>query len=129
LFEKVFSAGGRQFLSDITKTILVVEDVDEISSQMGEMLRKRGHQILNAANAEDAIQIAEHDRPNMILTDLDLPTFDALVELVRAHKDLGNLPMAVIDIDINGPELEPSYDVKILSDFDQLDSFIQSCAK
>jgi CheY-like chemotaxis protein len=129
LFEKVFSPGGRQFLSDITKTILVVEDVDEISSQMGEMLRKRGHQILNAANAEDAIQIAEHDRPNMILTDLDLSTFDALVELVRAHKDLGNLPMAVIDIDINGPELEPSYDVKILSDFDQLDSFIQSCAK
>jgi CheY-like chemotaxis protein len=129
LFEKVFSPGGRQFLSDITKTILVVEDVGEISSQMGEMLRKRGHQILNAANAEDAIQIAEHDRPNMILTDLDLPTFDALVELVRAHKDLGNLPMAVIDIDINGPELEPSYDVKILSDFDQLDSFIQSCAK
>jgi CheY-like chemotaxis protein len=125
----VFSPGGRQFLSDITKTILVVEDVDEISSQMGEMLRKRGHQILNAANAEDAIQIAEHDRPNMILTDLDLPTFDALVELVRAHKDLGNLPMAVIDIDLNGPELEPSYDVKILSDFDQLDSFIQSCAK
>jgi CheY-like chemotaxis protein len=129
LFEKVFSPGGRQFLSDITKTILVVEDVDEISSQMGEMLRKRGHQILNAANAEDAIQIAERDRPNMILTDLDLPTFDALVELVRAHKDLGNLPMAVIDIDINRPELEPSYDVKILSDFDQLDSFIQSCAK
>jgi CheY-like chemotaxis protein len=129
LFEKVFSPGGRQFLSDITKTILVVEDVGEISSQMGEMLRKRGHQILNAANAEDAIQIAEHDRPNMILTDLDLPTFDALVELVRAHKDLGNLPMAVIDIDINGPELEPSCDVKILSDFDQLDSFIQSCAK
>jgi CheY-like chemotaxis protein len=129
LFEKVFSPGGRQFLSDITKTILVVEDVGEISSQMGEMLRKRGHQILNAANAEDAIQIAERDRPNMILTDLDLPTFDALVELVRAHKDLGNLPMAVIDIDINRPELEPSHDVKILSDFDQLDSFIQSCAK
>jgi CheY-like chemotaxis protein len=129
LFEKVFSPGGRQFLSDITKTILVVEDVGEISSQMGEMLRKRGHQILNAANAEDAIQIAERDRPNMILTDLDLPTFDALVELVRAHKDLGNLPMAVIDIDINRPELEPSPDVKILSDFDQLDSFIQSCAK
>ncbi|MDX6499178.1 MAG: hypothetical protein QOG23_2438 [Blastocatellia bacterium] len=116
-------------MSDITKTILVVEDVGEISSQMGEMLRKRGHQILNAANAEDAIQIAERDRPNMILTDLDLPTFDALVELVRAHKDLGNLPMAVIDIDINRPELEPSPDVKILSDFDQLDSFIQSCAK
>lgn len=114
-------------MSDKTKTILVVEDVDEISSQMGEMLRKRGHQILNAANAEDAIRVAEHDLPNMILTDLDLPTFDALVQRVRAHKDLGDVPMAVIDI--NGAEVEPSQGVKILADFDQLDAFIQSCVK
>jgi CheY-like chemotaxis protein len=108
------------------KTILVVEDVDEIRIQMGEMLRKKGHLILSAANAEDAIKIAEHDRPAMILTDLDLPTFDALVRLVRAHKELGNMPMAVIDI--NGPEIKQSEDVKILSDFDQLDYFLQSCA-
>ena len=116
-------------MSDKAKTILVVEDVDEICSQMSEMLRQRGHQILSAANAEEAIQIAEHDRPNMILTDLDLPTFEALVQQVRAHKDLGNTPMAVIDIDIKGAELESPQGVKILSDFDQLDSFIQSCAK
>jgi chemosensory pili system protein ChpA (sensor histidine kinase/response regulator) len=112
-------------LIDKRRTILVVEDVDEIRSQMSEMLRKKGHQILSAANAEDAIKIAEHDRPHMILTDLDLPTFDALVQLVRAHKDLGTIPMAVIDI--NGPELKPTQDVKILSDFEQLDYFLQSC--
>lgn len=112
---------------DTTKTILVVEDVVEICLQMSEMLRKKGHQILSAANAEDAIRIAEHDHPNMILTDLDLPTFDSLVEMVRAHKDLFNTPVAVIDI--NGNEMKPPQDVKILSDFDQLDSFIQSCLK
>ena len=107
-----------------TKTILVVEDVDEISSQIGEILRQKGHRILNAANAEDAIQIAEQDRPNMILTDLDLPTFDALVRLVHAHKDLGNLPVAIVDID--GPEVKPSDGVKILSNFEQLDELLES---
>ena len=114
-------------MSDKTKTILVVEDVDEICSQMSEMLRKKGHQILSAANAEEAIEIAEHGHPDMILTDLDLPTFDALVQLVRAHKDIGNTPVAVIDI--NGPEIGPLPDVKVLSDFDQLDNLIQSCVK
>ncbi len=114
-------------MSDKTKTILVVEDVDEISSQMREMLRKKGHRILNAANAEDAIKIAEHDRPNIILTDLDLPTFDALVQLVRAHKDLGNLTVAIIDI--NGPEVRQTDGLRILSSFDQLDELLQSCVK
>ena len=112
---------------DTTKTILVVEDVVEICFQMSEMLRKKGHQTLSAANAEDAIRIAEHDHPNMILTDLDLPTFDSLVQMVRAHKDLFNTPVAVIDI--NGHEMKPPQDVKILSDFDQLDYFLQTCVK
>jgi DNA-binding NtrC family response regulator len=125
--EEHFSRGGPQYVSDKTKTILVVEDVDEISNQMNEMLRRKGHQILSAANAEEAIRIAEHDHPCMILTDLDLPTFDSLVQLVRAHKDLFNTPVAVIDI--NGHDTEPPQDVKILSDFDQLDYFLESCAK
>jgi CheY-like chemotaxis protein len=106
------------------KTILVVEDVGEISSQMDEMLRRKGHRTLNAANAEEAIQIAEQDRPNMILTDLDLPTFDVLVRLVHAHKDLGNLPVAIIDI--NGPEVKHNDGVKILSNFEQLDELLKS---
>jgi CheY-like chemotaxis protein len=120
----MFSPGVQNSLSDKskTKTVLVVEDVDEISSQMREMLLRKGHRILIAANAEDAIKIAERDRPNLILTDLDMPTFDALVQLVLTHKELGNTPMAVIDI--NGPEITHPADVKILSDLAQLDELL-----
>src|SRR5258706_4437860 len=107
-----------------TKTILVVEDVDEITSQMGEILRQKGHRILNAANAEDPIQIAEQDRPNMILTDPDLPTFDDLVRLVHAHKDLGNLSVAIVDI--AGPKVKPSDALKVLSNFEQLHALLQA---
>jgi CheY-like chemotaxis protein len=94
---------------------------------MGEMLRLRGHRILKAANAEDAIKIAEHDRPDVILTDLDLPTFDALVQLVRTHRDLGNLPVAIIDI--NDPDISQQDGLKILSNFEQLDELLESCVK
>jgi CheY-like chemotaxis protein len=107
-----------------TKTILVVEDIDEISFQMGTMLRRRGHRILNAMNAEEAIRIAEHDCPSMILTDLDLPTFDALVRLVRAHKVLKNMIVAIIDI--NEPDVNQEDGLKILSNFDQLDELLDA---
>jgi CheY-like chemotaxis protein len=117
---------GRRYLSgDIKpKTILVVEDIDEIRSQMGAVLLKKGHRILHAANATDAIQIAERDRPHMILTDLDLPSFDSLVRLVRVHKDLKNMPVAIIDID--DPGLIPQDGLKVLSNFDQLDDLLDS---
>ena len=106
------------------KTVLVVEDVDEISSQMEEMLRRKGHRILNATNAEEAIRIAENKRPALILTDLDLPTFDALVQQVRAHKDLNKILVAIIDI--NDPDLREQDDLKVISNFDQLDELLAS---
>lgn len=106
------------------KTVLIVEDVDEISLQMREMLRHRGHRILHAANAEDAIEIAERKRPNMILTDLDLPTFESLVRQVRGHKELSNMVVAIIDI--NGPDLPPEDNLKVLANFKQLDELLDS---
>ena len=102
----------------------MVEDVDEISCQMGAMLRQKGHRILNAVNAQEAIRIAEYDRPSMILTDLDLPTFDALVRLVRTHQVLKNMLVAIIDI--NEPDVNQEDGLKVLSNFDQLDELLDS---
>jgi CheY-like chemotaxis protein len=115
---------GGALLSEKKKprTILVVEDVDEISLQMAAMLRKKGHLVLSATHADQAIRIAESNRPNMILTDLDLATFDSLVRLIRAHKDLSNMPVAIIDI--NNPDLRGRDDLKVLNNFDQLDELL-----
>jgi CheY-like chemotaxis protein len=108
----------------MSKTILVVEDVDEISSQMHAILREKGHYTLNATNAGEAIQIAENNPLAMILTDLDLPTFDALVQKVRSHKDLNAIPIAIIDI--NHPTVEVEHGLKVFSDFNQLDAMLAS---
>jgi CheY-like chemotaxis protein len=104
------------------RTILVVENVDEISSQMNVMLRGKGHHVLFAADAEEAITIAEQQRPTMILTDLDLPTLGLLLRLIRGHMDLKDMPVAVIDI--NGPGVNQEEDLKVLSNFCQLDELL-----
>ena len=84
-------------------TILGVEDVDEISSNMSAALKERGHNVERASDAEQAMRMAEANRPAMILTDLELPTLDALLESLRAHADLKNLVVAILDI--NNPKL------------------------
>jgi CheY-like chemotaxis protein len=104
-------------------TILVVEDVDEISENMSAALKRRGHRVECASNAEQAIQMAEENRPTMILTDLDLPTFDKLMNLLRTHTDLKNMVVAIIDI--NNPQVSDQT-VNILGDFQALDDLIES---
>lgn len=100
----------------------MVEDVAEISSSMSAALDKRGHLVLQASNAEQAIQIAELNRPALILTDLELPTFDKLLSLLRGHADLNDTVVAVIDL--NHPEVDGN--IKVLPNFQALDDLIQS---
>ena len=103
--------------------VLVVEDVDEISSNMAAALKKRGHEVQRVSNADEAIKVAEASRPAMILTDLDLPTFERLLELLREHANLKNMVVAIIDI--NQTEVEEKR-VNVLRDFQALDDLIEA---
>lgn len=106
-------------------TILVVEDVAEISSSMSAALDKRGHRVMHASNAEQAIQLAEVNRPAIILTDLELPTFDKLLSALRGHANLNDTVVAIIDL--NHPKVDGS--IKVLPDFQALDDLLQSSVK
>ena len=108
---------------DLQKIVLVVEDHEEISDNMGAMLIRKGYRVVNAIDADGAMEAAEQDRPAMILTDLDLPTLDPLMARLRAHATLKNLLVAVIDID-HPRNLRP--DLTILNNFDELDQFLTS---
>ena len=111
-------------MRETKEMILVVEDVQEISSEMNAMLHARGHNVMSAVDAEQAIKIAEEQRPKLILTDLDLPTLGLLVRLIREHKDLKDTLVAIIDI--NGPDVNKEDGLKVLTNFGQLDELLQS---
>jgi len=111
-----------QVLAKKMHTILVVEDVDEISSNMSAALKQRGHDVERASDAAQAIRMAEANRPAMILTDLELPTLDTLLKSLRAHADLKNMVVAIIDI--NDPKIDRSQ-VNVVRDFQALEDLIQ----
>lgn len=123
MFASIYSRSDDIRLSKKPHTILIVEDVDEISQSMSAALKQRGHRVECASNADQAIQMAEENRPAMILTDLDLPSFDKLMNLLRAHPELKNMIVAIIDI--NGPKVSDQT-INILGDFQALDDLIES---
>ena len=66
-------------------TVLVVEDNPLNLELASELLRLSGYRVVQARTAEEGIQLARAERPNLILLDVRLPGMDGLAA-VRALK-------------------------------------------
>jgi cobalt-zinc-cadmium efflux system membrane fusion protein len=64
-------------------TILIVDDDDSIRQVLGRVLSRDGYRVLLAADAAEALRLAEAHRPDLALLDLSLPDGDG-VELASA---------------------------------------------
>ena len=73
-----------------TPTILVVDDVADNRDVLAQLLTRWGCRVLDAANGQDALQLAEQTRPQAMITDLRMPDMDGetLIQLVRQTPEL-----------------------------------------
>ena len=71
------------------ETVLVVEDEDEVRNLVSEMLRFYGYNVLEAANASNALSIFEKYQKSidLILTDIIMPQMSGteLIERILTH--------------------------------------------
>lgn len=77
--------------------ILVVDDEIEIIRALQRSLIVNGYKVLIARRGEEAVQIAEQQRPDLILLDLMLPTISGL-EVCRRIRSMSNLPIIVLSV-------------------------------
>jgi CheY-like chemotaxis protein len=59
-------------------TIMVVEDNELSRDALSRRLERRGYRVVVAVDGEQAIQLAQNERPDLILMDLGLPRVDGL---------------------------------------------------
>jgi two-component system, cell cycle response regulator DivK len=71
-------------------TILVVEDYEDTSLAMRLALEHKGYHIVEASDGEQAVRLAERERPEVVLMDLNLPVLDGFsaAERIRANPEL-----------------------------------------
>jgi CheY-like chemotaxis protein len=65
--------------------ILVVEDDPESCEVMGEVLREAGYSIDLAHDAYEALELAARRRPDVVVTDVQMPNIDGLELTRRLH--------------------------------------------
>jgi len=73
--------------------VLVAEDHDDTRFMLRTMLEIRGYAVLEAEDGEEAVRLAESNRPDIILMDAMLPHLDGLSATRRIHAQLGEVPV------------------------------------
>jgi two-component system cell cycle response regulator DivK len=79
------------------KKILVVEDV-ELNRDLIVQLLEDTYEVLTAADGAEGIQVAAHERPDLILMDLSLPIIDGweATRRLKANAALQDIPIIAL---------------------------------
>lgn len=80
------------------RTILVVEDYDDVRQMLKVLLESEEFRVLEAASGAEALEVVKRKRPDVILMDLALPGFDGLeaIRRIRAIDGFQNTPIVVL---------------------------------
>jgi two-component system KDP operon response regulator KdpE len=95
--------------SGATDTVLVVEDDPKLRAIVSEALRDDAHRIVQAATADEALAIAQRERPALIVLDLGLPDRDGL-EVCREIRRWSGAPIVVLSARAEEADKEVLFD-------------------
>ena len=76
----------------MAKHLLLVDDDALMRRSLSFNLGQSGYKTSSAANAEDALELAQRDPPDLVLLDIGLPGMDGL-EALRQFKNRLNVPV------------------------------------
>jgi two-component system alkaline phosphatase synthesis response regulator PhoP len=79
----------------MNEMILVVDDEPRIVKQARDYLEKSGFRVTTAGDGRTALAVARHERPDLIVLDLNLPEMDGL-DVCRALRRESDVPIIML---------------------------------
>ncbi len=78
--------------------VLIVDDEIDTLSVMEQLLNYSGHTAITASNGQDALTLAEIEKPDCALLDIMMPGMDGitLCRMMRVHPTTRHLPIIFI---------------------------------
>jgi two-component system, cell cycle response regulator DivK len=91
----------------MTKRILVVEDTEDNRKIVRDLLTSVGYELIEAIDGGEGVAMAQSERPDLILMDIQLPVIDGYeaTRRIRAVPELAAVPIiAVTSYALSGDE-------------------------
>ncbi len=76
--------------------ILIIDDDDELRSMLRQMLEQAGHEVTEAVNGAQGIQLYQQDRPDLIITDIIMPEKEGVETIIALRRADPDLPIIAI---------------------------------
>ncbi len=88
-------------------TVLLVDDEKHVLNVVGAMLAKRGLRVLSAPSGEEALELLEHETPDLALLDIVLPGIDGatLAQRIQDRPETRHVPVVFLTGLINSNEI------------------------
>jgi CheY-like chemotaxis protein len=79
-------------------TVLIAEDNPVNRELLRELLETRGHSVTEACNGQEALDLLQKSRSDILLIDLDMPVLDgfATVHKIRETPGLASMPVLAV---------------------------------
>lgn len=104
LFRLVGDSSGRSHAAASEREVesrclvLIVDDSELTREMISSLLDRHGFETLEAVDGHDALLAVARRRPDVVVTDLDMPVLDGfgLIKQLRADRELRDLPVIVM---------------------------------
>jgi two-component system cell cycle response regulator DivK len=82
----------------MSRRILVVEDQEDNRRITRDLLTSAGYELIEAVDGEAGVQLAETERPDLILMDIQLPVLDGheATRRIKQNPELRHIPIIVV---------------------------------
>jgi len=92
----------------MAKKILFIEDEMRLQEALGAKLKAEGYEIFAAMDGKSGLEIAEKEKPDLILLDLILPKMDGfhVLEAIKANPSISVIPIIVLSNLESGKDIE-----------------------
>ncbi len=78
--------------------VLVVNDMPDQLEMIGRLLRKSGYGVVTALNGREGLDVAQAERPDLVISDVSMPLMDGLemCRAIRTHPELTTTPILLV---------------------------------
>ena len=76
--------------------VMVVDDDEKLRSLLDAVLSRAGHDVICAADGEEALRLLGEKSPDLVVTDLNMPRMDGLRLVEEVHKRDPMFPLIVL---------------------------------
>jgi two-component system, cell cycle response regulator DivK len=91
----------------MSKRILIVEDQEDNRAILRDLLSRAGYALIEAADGEEGVKLAQTEQPDLILMDIQLPVIDGYeaTRRIKGVPELKSIPIiAVTSYALSGDE-------------------------